>query len=756
MKTIIVVSIMLSVSVKKVKWHGLCAPNVRRVKTFPEHFDLDTLKWPFCLLFTLADDVSDRSADKLTEWSEAFCWSLLKRNVTKPCVVFHDVLATNDDYNTFVFDLYLFVSKKCSDFVSAIPTDLMAANQTSVASWLKLVSQQVTIVVVLGFYECNLNTVRLLHSLHYADVSLVVYSLDIQAKNDLMIKDNGLACDSFVITKQFEDQCSKLEEPAVSSSGNTNYVPLQVSESSVGTEAKQIFDSLTEDLQSFVKQCAILRDRNLFVKVIKCLWKFIYGAEAQNPNKARQLYATIGTLIEKGILKHFLGSYFLCNSMRAYVLDHWKNSTPHFELKVLNQNLLQAYLEKYKTWLSVPQADAYFHQFFIRHLLQAGNKNTQRLFLSFAFNLFLAGGLSEAVNLSTNLEWLLQRLAFGLHHQLLFDLKFVLPAKEEEKDSLYSLLRIMEIVLVHLSHSNPHQAVAEQQQALTAYIVSSFCEKTNSASILSKLFDCLPQVVSNNEHDFWFLPLHNSLTPKLLLVSSFLNLLPLDSVCLYCDVKYVLLGLKNEMVLIERQTLNIRKSIKLSEEVCSCFDAILATRVNRHEFNVISRKCELLKLNFTSGQSEFTRESFYEEESEIVQWCVIYRKTLLVTIHRNASLNVWDTESYQHMASVNVAPSEQGVAPDAAQLFISYAFMDLECIRLCILLNYDTDPFCVLFDYDADSSDLSRVSNVPLASKVVHGSISSSGEILVCLTADGSADLYSIGFNHPSFPFRFR
>ena len=285
------------------------------------------------------------------------------------CVVFHEILTANDDYCAVIHDLFLFLTRKCKDFVSSVDLHhVSASSPVAILSRIKSLTSKLKIITLLGSLKCNDRLVKLLHSLKYAGLTVVLYNLDVDLEMTEDLENAGLKIRSVKI----EEITTSVTEGSQTDVLNKNEVfgAVNCVEPKCGSNCGRIFDDLPAKVQVFLKQCAILKNRIVYVKVIKCLWKFVFDSNVQDVASVNKMHDTINMLIEQGVFRHFLGSYFFSPSMKAFLLKKIQQNGS--EVKVLNQNLLQAYLERYKTWSSVPAGDIYFQQYYLRHLLKAG------------------------------------------------------------------------------------------------------------------------------------------------------------------------------------------------------------------------------------------------------------------------------------------------------------------------------------------------------------------------------------------------
>ncbi|XP_075238929.1 uncharacterized protein LOC142334623 isoform X2 [Convolutriloba macropyga] len=711
---------------KNVKWHGLCSPNVRYVRCLPVALDMMSFdQQAFTAIICLDPAVQDQSVDNLAQWGESFCWVIMKRNPrlqTPFCVVYHEILTCTNDYSSILFDLFLFLTRKCSDFLPMNMKDLHSTSSLAILSWMKNIAQTVKIVLLLGSSKSNDKALQLLHGLRFAGISVVLYSLESSGAADLCekIEKRGLECKCIVVDTNFDSEDNlkssmrrQNTEEIGSGFGAINYADIIV-----GDRCQHVYEMLSEKVQIFLKQCAVLKNRILYVKVIKCLWKFVNDTYEDEPVNIAEMHQTMDLLINHGVMKHFLGSYFLSPSMKVFLLKKSRENSS--ELKVLNQNLLQAYLEKYKTWSSVPSGDIYFQQYYLRHLIKAG-------------------GHPEALNLFTNLEWILLRCTPANIKCFIFDLnRLVNASKFEDREPLHQLLKIIEIVL-------GFQTSESYEPILLAYIVSSFCNKmNNSGSLFAKFFESLPAVLNNDR--YWLLPINNSMMDPVALSASELERLPLNSKVIFSDLNLLLFSFEERLVLANRVTFQLESTIVTPSELKENEIAVVTQSKDR-EFQIVAETCELYEANFITGQISYTK--CIHDGGKIVNFTQIFDKFLVITVHEDLVLNVVCSVTLQTFASVSLKSNGDTIVRDCPMgslISISCAITDSDTLIVSAILNCNAvDPQCVVYEYDCQSQEIVKLATVALNSPVQFSALSTSCDLVVCFTPEGVVDLYSIG-----------
>ena len=356
---------LFRVSVKNSKCYGLSEPDVFFVNRFSSQSE--KIAFPFSLWLEAKEDTN---FDKRAQICDSFCWSLMRENYNVRCVVFHKLISgklnTPHRVNSLFFDLFFWITNKPGTLLGLGELEeCFSVSQMSLIYWLRRLVSKLKIVLVMGFLDYQEGDVQVLDTLVHAGVSTLVYC-DHDASEKIVddVSKFGVVVELLPVPEMTDN-----ENPAESKT-------TQISESSSITASmsqllsplnncEAVFKELPYNIQTLVNHCAILEDRVLSMKTLKHLWRYFCRDQTADH---MEVHSVLDVLINKKIVTHFLDSYFLAPSMKRYL----RSQIGQVAWKLLHQNFLQAYLEKFKNWLNVPESDSYFHRYLIHHLIEAG------------------------------------------------------------------------------------------------------------------------------------------------------------------------------------------------------------------------------------------------------------------------------------------------------------------------------------------------------------------------------------------------
>ena len=326
----------------------------------------------------------------------------------------------------------------------------------------------------------------------------------------------------------------------------------------------------------------------------------------------------------------------------------------------------------------------------------------------------------------SNLEWLLHRCRCDLLKQLPFDVQLLLSVKDEDKDSLYSFLRIFDLLI----QLNP----GTNYKMFLTYTISSLCNKIGASSIFTKLFTSLSKVVTRG---FWFLPLHDSIIPKLTCKIRQIRCISTDVKVIFSNSKIILLASQTELILLNRVDLTFARSVKFSTE----FRIVLVTVIKDAEVNIVTQNSDLWQCDFSTGSVELVTNLY--PSCKVIQAYSMFENSLVVTVHNNGVLKIWCSVSYELSAATSLTNNGGNFStPDA--ITVSCACSEEEIIRIAVVCTGRESNSCYVLDYDCETMDLIKVATIALSSDIESGYISKSGDIIVSTTTDASIEIYSI------------
>ena len=293
----------------------------------------------------------------------------MRENKSVRCVVFHKLISgklnSSNRVNSLFFDLFFWITNKPGTLLALSELEEgFSVSQMSLMNWLRRLAVKLKVVLILGFLDYQEDDIQVIDALTYAGVSTLVYC-DNAASEKLVadVSNSGVATEFLSVPEttdndNFESSNTQLRESASTASMSQLLSPL--------SNCEAVFKELPHNIQTLVNHCAILEDRVLSMKTLKHLWRYLCRDQTTDH---MEVHSVLDVLINKRIVTHFLDSYFLAPSMKKYLRSQFSQVA----WKLLHQNFLQAYLEKFKNWLNVPESDTYFHRYLIHHLIEAGN-----------------------------------------------------------------------------------------------------------------------------------------------------------------------------------------------------------------------------------------------------------------------------------------------------------------------------------------------------------------------------------------------
>ena len=340
--------------------------------------------------------------------------------------------------------------------------------------------------------------------------------------------------------------------------------------------------------------------------------------------------------------------------------------------------------------------------------------------------LAVSGGKSEIVNLLSNFEWLLHRCRCDLLKQLPFDVQLLLTVKDEDKDSLHSFLKICDLMI----QLNP----GTNYKMFLTYTIASLCNKIGASSIFTKLFTSLSKVVNRG---FWFLPLHDSLIPKLTCKMRQVRSVANDTEIIFSNSKVILLASSTELILLNRTDVTFTRSVKFSTEC----PIVLVTVIKDMEVNLVTQDCNLWVCNFSTGSIQLVTNLY--PSCKVIQAYSMVEHSLVITVHCNGVLKIWCSVSYELSAAVSLANNGANFSnPDT--ITVSCAFSEDEIVRVAVVCTGKESNSCHVLEYDCETMELTKVATIAMSSDIKSGYISKSGDIIVSTAADASIEIYSI------------